>query len=115
MHYQCIDDIALDLCLIYFVFSVSEAYASWVTMSLARLRTIVSTNWLWEQISNASKRNNALRVLDTSFSPKREVNSYEDHYLQYCYVLLLSTVTFYIPYLPYVFVQTGLSKQCRPR
>lgn len=52
-------------------------------MSLARLRTVVSTNWLWEQISsNISKRQNALRVLDTSFTSDREIDPYREYYMQ---------------------------------
>lgn len=52
-------------------------------MSLARLRTVVSTNWLWEQISsNISKRQNALRVLDTSFTSDREIDAYREYYMQ---------------------------------
>ena len=51
-------------------------------MSLARLRTVVSTNWLWEQISRASKPTRALRVLDTSFTAKKEIDPYTEYYMQ---------------------------------
>lgn len=51
-------------------------------MSLARLRTVVSTNWLWEQISRTSKPTRALRVLDTSFSAKKEIDAYTEYYMQ---------------------------------
>lgn len=51
-------------------------------MSLARIRTVVSTNWLWEQISRTTKPQRHLRVLDTSFSSDREIDPYREYYLQ---------------------------------
>ncbi|WAR20143.1 THTR-like protein [Mya arenaria] len=49
-------------------------------MSLARVRTIVSTNWLKEQISTRTKPSRQLRILDTAFSFDRDVDSYKDGY-----------------------------------
>ena len=51
-------------------------------MSLARFRTVVSTNWLWEQISRSAKPTRALRVLDTSFTAKKDVDPYTENYLK---------------------------------
>lgn len=62
----------------------------WQTMTISRIRTVVSTNWLREQIgSNWKQATKRLRVLDTSFSRDKEVDSYTDSYLQY--VLILGT------------------------
>ncbi|XP_045170619.2 thiosulfate sulfurtransferase-like isoform X2 [Mercenaria mercenaria] len=52
------------------------------TMSLSRVRTVVSTNWLREQIStNVQKQaSKKLRILDTSFVMDRHADSYNEGY-----------------------------------
>ena len=49
-------------------------------MSLARVRTLVGTNWLKEQILSKTGKTAKLRVLDTTWKPKDEINFYEEFY-----------------------------------
>ncbi|KAL4238047.1 hypothetical protein ACF0H5_002758 [Mactra antiquata] len=52
-------------------------------MTISRTRTLVTTNWLREQISsNWKKTKKNLRILDTTFSKNKEIDSYTEGYLK---------------------------------
>ncbi|XP_041352951.1 thiosulfate sulfurtransferase-like [Gigantopelta aegis] len=49
-------------------------------MGLSRVRTLVGTNWLKEQLFSKTSKGGPLRVLDTTWKPKNDTNYYEEYY-----------------------------------
>ncbi|XP_052765883.1 thiosulfate sulfurtransferase-like [Mya arenaria] len=49
-------------------------------MVLSRIWTVVSTNWLREQIGSQLKASKKLRILDTTFAYDRDVDTYKEGY-----------------------------------